>query len=191
MSRLPKARRHQPFFALRASGNPPSSTEGCKQTAVLAAEGQAEARLRIADARIARHSDGGAGHYGAGNPAQYLIAQRYLESLGAIANGADKVVSCRTKPAVRSPRLVASRNCCNRSKPRWFQAVRPGNSRTRSGALPASTSSAHDPERRFPRFPARNAAELLAIGVAPQLPPISAASSGEAIMKRTTMLASI
>jgi regulator of protease activity HflC (stomatin/prohibitin superfamily) len=29
---------------------------------------------------------------GAGNPAQYLIAQRYLESLNAIASGADKVV---------------------------------------------------------------------------------------------------
>ena len=29
---------------------------------------------------------------GAGNPAQYLIAQRYLESLGTIATGADKVV---------------------------------------------------------------------------------------------------
>ena len=28
----------------------------------------------------------------AGNPAQYLIAQRYLESLGAIANGANKLV---------------------------------------------------------------------------------------------------
>jgi len=29
---------------------------------------------------------------GAGNPAQYLIAQRYLESLNAIAAGADKLV---------------------------------------------------------------------------------------------------
>jgi regulator of protease activity HflC (stomatin/prohibitin superfamily) len=28
----------------------------------------------------------------AGNPAQYLIAQRYLESLGAIATGAQKLV---------------------------------------------------------------------------------------------------
>ena len=28
----------------------------------------------------------------AGNPAQYLIAQRYLESLSAIATGADKLV---------------------------------------------------------------------------------------------------
>ena len=29
---------------------------------------------------------------GAGNPAQYLIAQRYLESLSAIAAGAQKLV---------------------------------------------------------------------------------------------------
>jgi regulator of protease activity HflC (stomatin/prohibitin superfamily) len=28
----------------------------------------------------------------AGNPAQYLIAQRYLESLNGIASGADKLV---------------------------------------------------------------------------------------------------
>lgn len=28
----------------------------------------------------------------AGNPAQYLIAQRYMESLTAIASGADKLV---------------------------------------------------------------------------------------------------
>ena len=28
----------------------------------------------------------------AGNPAQYLIAQRYLESLSAIASGSDKLV---------------------------------------------------------------------------------------------------
>ena len=46
-----------------------------------------------------RSAGRGAGHPGvaqaigvAGNPAQYLIAQRYLESLGAIATGAQKLV---------------------------------------------------------------------------------------------------
>ena len=29
---------------------------------------------------------------GAGNPAQYLIAQRYMEALTAVATGADKLV---------------------------------------------------------------------------------------------------
>ena len=69
---------------LRAEGQKQSlivSAEGAKQSAILAAEGQAEARLRVATAIGAT-----------GNPAQYLIAQRYLESLMQIAAGAQKVV---------------------------------------------------------------------------------------------------
>ncbi|MFN7980676.1 MAG: SPFH domain-containing protein [Vicinamibacterales bacterium] len=80
---------------LRAEGQRQSAivnAEGAKQAAVLAAEGQAEARLRIADAESRAIQMVAQAIGGAGNPAQYLIAQRYLESLGAIANGADKVV---------------------------------------------------------------------------------------------------
>lgn len=81
---------------LRAEGQKQSaivSAEGQKQSAILHAEGQAEARLRVAEAeaqaiRVVAQALAG----GSSNPAQYLIAQKYLESLGQIAGGADKVV---------------------------------------------------------------------------------------------------
>jgi len=80
---------------LRAEGQRQSAivnAEGAKQAAVLAAEGQAEARLRIADAEARAIQMVAQAIGSAGNPAQYLIAQRYLESLTAIAGNADKVV---------------------------------------------------------------------------------------------------
>jgi regulator of protease activity HflC (stomatin/prohibitin superfamily) len=55
--------------------------EGEKQSAILAAEGAAQARLRSAEAEaeaIARVADAMQSH---GNPAQYLITTRYIESL--------------------------------------------------------------------------------------------------------------
>lgn len=81
---------------LRAEGQKQSaivSAEGQKQSAILHAEGQAEARLRVAEAeaqaiRVVAQALAG----GSSNPAQYLIAQKYLESLGQIAGGAEKVV---------------------------------------------------------------------------------------------------
>ncbi len=80
---------------LRAEGGKQSAivnAEGAKQAAILAAEGQAEARLRVAQAEAQAIQVVAQAIGGAGNPAQYLIAQRYLESLSAIATGADKLV---------------------------------------------------------------------------------------------------
>jgi regulator of protease activity HflC (stomatin/prohibitin superfamily) len=80
---------------LRAEGQKQSqivNAEGQKEAAILAAEGQAQARLRVAQAEaqaidlITKALGGG------GDSAQYLIAQKYLESLGAIATDADKLV---------------------------------------------------------------------------------------------------
>ena len=68
----------------RAEGEKQSAVtraEGEKQSAILAAEGAAQARLRNAEAEaeaIARVADAMQGH---GNPAQYLIQTRYIESL--------------------------------------------------------------------------------------------------------------
>ncbi len=80
---------------LRAEGQKQSqivSAEGQKESAILAAEGQAQARLRVATAE-AQAIDVVAKAIGAtGNPAQYLIAQRYLESLTQIAAGSQKIV---------------------------------------------------------------------------------------------------
>ena len=80
---------------LKAEGEKQSrivSAEGAKQAAILAAEGQAEARLKVAQAeaaaiRVVADSVGTRG-----SPVQYLIAQRYLESLTAIAQGSNKTV---------------------------------------------------------------------------------------------------
>jgi regulator of protease activity HflC (stomatin/prohibitin superfamily) len=80
---------------LRAEGQKQSqivSAEGQKEAAILAADGQAQARLRVATAE-AQAIEVIAKAIGAtGNPAQYLIAQRYLESLTQIAAGAQKIV---------------------------------------------------------------------------------------------------
>ena len=80
---------------LRAEGQKQAlivNAEGSKQAAILAAEGQAEARLRVAQAEAQAIQFVAQAIGTAGNPAQYLIAQRYLEALGAIATGAQKLV---------------------------------------------------------------------------------------------------
>jgi regulator of protease activity HflC (stomatin/prohibitin superfamily) len=80
---------------LRAEGQKQSqivTAEGSKQAAILAAEGQAEARLRVANAEAQAIQMIAQAIGAAGNPAQYLIAQRYLESLTSIATNASKLV---------------------------------------------------------------------------------------------------
>ncbi len=80
---------------LRAEGQKQSqivNAEGSKQAAILAAEGQAEARLRVATAEAQAIQMIGQAIGATGSPAQYLIAQKYLESLGQIATDADKLV---------------------------------------------------------------------------------------------------
>jgi regulator of protease activity HflC (stomatin/prohibitin superfamily) len=80
---------------LRAEGDKQSrivKAEGDKQSAILSAEGQALARLRVAEAEgqaiqlVAQAIGEGA------SPTQYLIAQRYLESLTQVAANAQKLV---------------------------------------------------------------------------------------------------
>ena len=68
------------------------NAEGHKESAILEAEGQAQARLRVAQAEALAIRAVADAIGAAGNPAQYLIAQRYLETLGQMGGGADKVV---------------------------------------------------------------------------------------------------
>jgi regulator of protease activity HflC (stomatin/prohibitin superfamily) len=80
---------------LRAEGQKQSqvvNAEGQKQSAILAAEGQATARLRVAEAEAQAIRFVSEALGTVGNPAQYLIAKSYLESLAQIAQNADKVV---------------------------------------------------------------------------------------------------
>jgi len=80
---------------LRAEGAKQSqivSAEGSKEAAILAADGQAQARLRVAQAEAQAIQVIAQAIGAAGNPVQYLIAQRYLESLNTIATGAQKLV---------------------------------------------------------------------------------------------------
>jgi regulator of protease activity HflC (stomatin/prohibitin superfamily) len=80
---------------LRAEGQKQAqivNAEGNKQAVILAAEAQAEARLRVASAEAQAIQVVAQAIGTGGNPAQYLIAQKYLESLGQIAADADKLV---------------------------------------------------------------------------------------------------
>jgi regulator of protease activity HflC (stomatin/prohibitin superfamily) len=80
---------------LRAEGEKQSkivSAEGEKQSAILSAEGLASAKLKVAaaEAQAIQLISGAIGN--TGNSVQYLIAQKYLESLNQIALNADKTV---------------------------------------------------------------------------------------------------
>ena len=80
---------------LRAEGEKQAkivSAEGEKQSAILSAEGLAEAKLKVAEAEARTIAMIAQAVGSAGDPVQYLIAQKYLDSLTAIANGADKTV---------------------------------------------------------------------------------------------------
>jgi len=80
---------------LRAEGQKQSQivqAEGQKEAAILAAEGAAQARLRVAQAEAQAIQVVAQALGTAGSPAQYLIAQKYLESLATIATDADKLV---------------------------------------------------------------------------------------------------
>ncbi|MDH7514579.1 MAG: SPFH domain-containing protein [Bacteroidota bacterium] len=81
---------------LRAEGQKQSAivaAEGKKQSAILEAEGQAEARLRVANAEAqAITVVSQALKTQAGDPASYLVAMKYLESLKDISFNAQKIV---------------------------------------------------------------------------------------------------
>ncbi|HJQ55246.1 MAG TPA: SPFH domain-containing protein [Gemmatimonadaceae bacterium] len=80
---------------LRAEGLKQSaivSAEGQKQSAILQAEGQAQARLAVAEAEAQALQAIAKGLGVEGNPARYLIAKGYLESLQSIAQNAQKTV---------------------------------------------------------------------------------------------------
>ncbi len=81
---------------LRAEGAKQSSivsAEGQKLSAILAAEGQAEARMRVADAEAAAIKVvTEALKVQGGDPATYLIALKYLESLKEMSANANKLV---------------------------------------------------------------------------------------------------
>ena len=104
---------------LRAEGQKQSqivNAEGAKEAAILAAEGQAQARLRVAQAEAQAIQVVAQALGAAGSPAQYLIAQKYLEALGQIADQRAEA----GVPALRSERRswrrsAASRNCCRQS----------------------------------------------------------------------------
>jgi regulator of protease activity HflC (stomatin/prohibitin superfamily) len=61
--------------------------EGEKQAAILAAEGAAQARLRTAEAEAEAITQVARAMLDHGNPAQYLITQRYIESLKEMSRG--------------------------------------------------------------------------------------------------------
>lgn len=80
---------------LRAEGSRQAqviNAEATKQMMILAAEGEAEARMKVAQAEAQAIQVVTQALGQLGNPSQYLIAQKYLESLNQIAKNAQKVV---------------------------------------------------------------------------------------------------
>ena len=80
---------------LKAEGHKQSqivNSEGEKASRILEAEGQAQARLRVADAEAQAIKMIAEAIGAAGNPAQYLIAQRYLEAFAQLGANADRIV---------------------------------------------------------------------------------------------------
>jgi regulator of protease activity HflC (stomatin/prohibitin superfamily) len=80
---------------LKAEGDKQSrivSAEGAKQAAILNSEGAAEARMKVAQAEASAITAIAQAIGDFGSPAQYLIAQKYLESLIQIASNANKTV---------------------------------------------------------------------------------------------------
>lgn len=80
---------------LRAEGEKQSkivSAEGEKQSAILSAEGLSEAKIKVAQAEAQAIQAITQAIGGVGSPVQYLIAQKYLDSLNLIAKNANKTV---------------------------------------------------------------------------------------------------
>ncbi len=80
---------------LKAEGQKQSaivSAEGQKQALILAAEGQAEARVRVATAEAQAVTLVTEALQTSSDPATYLIAIKYLESLKEISSNAQKLV---------------------------------------------------------------------------------------------------
>src|SRR5437016_8329559 len=69
-----------------------TTAEGEKSSAILRAEGQKQARLRVAQAEAQAIQVVSQALGAAASPAQYLIAQKYLEALGQISTNAQKLV---------------------------------------------------------------------------------------------------
>lgn len=86
-------RQAQIFNAEGAKESAILAAQAAMQSAVLAAEGQASARLLVAKAEAqAIELISSALQKTVSNPAQYLLAQRYLDSLKDVAANAQKVV---------------------------------------------------------------------------------------------------
>jgi regulator of protease activity HflC (stomatin/prohibitin superfamily) len=80
---------------LRAEGQKQAqivNAEGEREAAILKADGEAQARLRVAQAEAQAIQAVAQAMGAGGNPGQYLIAQRYMETLGAVAADAQKIV---------------------------------------------------------------------------------------------------
>src|SRR6185295_8584558 len=69
-----------------------TTAEGEKAAAILRAEGQTQSQLRVAQAEAQAIQLVSQALGASGSPAQYLIAQKYLEALNGIADGAQKLV---------------------------------------------------------------------------------------------------
>src|SRR5918912_1419191 len=90
MEKQMTAERTRRALVLQAEGDKQAAitrAEGERQSAILAAEGAAAARLRNAEAEAEAIAQVARVMLDHGNPAQYLITQRYIESLKEMSRG--------------------------------------------------------------------------------------------------------
>jgi regulator of protease activity HflC (stomatin/prohibitin superfamily) len=95
MEKQMTAERTRRALVLQAEGDKQAAitrAEGEKQAAILAAEGAAQARLRNAEAEAEAITQVARAMLDHGNPAQYLITQRYIESLRDMSRGQNSKV---------------------------------------------------------------------------------------------------
>src|SRR5918912_339167 len=95
MEKQMTAERTRRALVLQAEGDKQAAitrAEGEKKAAILGAEGAAQARLRNAEAEAEAIAQVARVMLDHGNPAQYLITQRYIESLKEMSRGQNSKV---------------------------------------------------------------------------------------------------
>jgi hypothetical protein len=133
--------------------------EGEKQSAILQAEGLAQARLRQAEAESQAISQVADAMHEHGNPAQYLITTRYIESLRDMTKSNNaKVIFMPVETSTMLSAWARSKRCFPKRQDIFFRTIQRINRRRRgncvkdwSAGIPACGSRASLPAsiRRF------------------------------------------
>ncbi len=111
--------------------------EGEKQSAILQAEGAAQARLRSSEAEAQAIRQIAESIEGVGNPAQYLITSRYIESLKEMARGNNaKVIFMPVETSAMLSSIGAIKEMLSETGDKQRTTEDDNNKRVRGGNVP-------------------------------------------------------